>query len=108
MSEFPWEKDRAKPIDHKANGFDVVNTQSGQKRAYADRTYEFTVKSDKSAQEVADYCSQHVMKCSLSKKQWLEENRESPSMENHFRSSWEFSKVKEGEYFYRVTSPYTD
>ena len=103
----PFGKPKA-AIDHKANGFDVNNTQSGQKRAYADRTYEFTVKSEKPEVDVIDYCTRHVMSCSLSNEQWRKENRENSSMENHFRSSYEFSKVADGEYFYRVTSPYTD
>ena len=104
--KYPWEK---AVIDHKANGFDVKQTHSGQKRRYGDSFYEFTVKSNKPESEVQKYCNDTVRKCSLKTCDYLANERiKGRPFDDHFRPSYEFKKVVDGEYFYRVTSPSCD
>jgi len=102
---FPWEKEQ---VNHSSNGFDVKSTHAGQKRAYGDSFYEFTVKSDKSEEEVKQYCKEHVRACDLATADYLANERAGGSAEEHFRNHYEFKKRGENEYFYRVTSPSTN
>lgn len=100
----PWEKQKADiETNHKNNGYDVECTHSGQKRAYGDTVREFSVKSDRPQEEIAQYCNDHVYKCHLSYGEWLEDNRKKDStMNDHFRNCFKFRKVRDGEYFYQV------
>ena len=94
--------------DHSSSGFDVTATQAGQKRAYGDSYYEYTVKSDKPESEVKKYCTEHVRKCSLTTSDYLANERAGvKEFGEHFRHNYQFKKVEEGKYFYRVTAPST-
>lgn len=98
-------------IDRQTKTIDGVtfrNTHSGQCRAYGDSHYEYKVTSDRPAEHVERVCRERVYKCDLPAKQWQEENRANPSMDNHFRSHYEFQDCGDGRYFYRVTFPFTD
>ena len=97
-----------KKTDHKANGYDVKNTHSGQKRAYGDTFREFIVKSDNPESEVKSYCTKTIYQCSLTAEQYLKEER--AGVENfgdHFRSNYKFRKTDENTYFYQITEPST-
>ena len=103
--KYPW---KTEAVNHLDNGFDVKNTQAGQRRPYGDSYYEFTVKSDKPYEEVKKYCTQTVRKCDLTTGNYLADERAGvEDFGDHFRSHYEFKMIKEGEYFYRVTSPST-
>jgi hypothetical protein len=96
-------------INHATNGFDVKSTHAGQKMRYGDSFYEFTVKSDKTEIEVQKYCTESVRQCSLTTSDYLANERAGvKDFGDHFRPNYEFRKVKDGEYFYRVTSPSCD
>lgn len=98
----------ATKINHTDNGYDVKCTHSGQRRAYGDSFYEFTIKTDKPENEVKEYCVEHIRKCGLTTKEYLADERAGvKDFGDHFRSNYEFKKVKDGEYFYRVTRPST-
>ena len=93
---------------HTENGYEVEQTHHGQTRRYGGTSEEFTVKSDKPESEVLAYCTDHVYKCELSRKDWLAVERSDKStMDTHFRASYSFRKVKDGEYFYQVEFPST-
>lgn len=94
--------------DQTIDGVTFKCVQYGQYRAYADSTYEYEAQSERPANEVEAVMCEHAYKCSLKTDVWRAENRESPSMSNHFRSHYEFQPRGDGKYFYRVTSPYTD
>jgi len=103
---FPWETEA---VDHLANGFDVKSTHAGQKRRYGDSFYEFLVNSDKPESEVKKYCTENVRECSLTTSDYLANERvRVKDFGDHFRPNYEFKKIKDGEYFYRVTSPSCD
>jgi len=95
-------------FSHEENGYNIECTHSGQKRAYGDLYKEFTVKADKPEDEVREYCTASVHACGLTNEQYNRDNRDNPSAENHFRSSYTLTKRGYGEYFYRVISPFTD
>ena len=108
MYDFPWEKDKKDEINHSDNGYQVKCTHRGQRRAYGDSFYEFTIKTDKPEIEAKDYCTEHVYKCDLTTEQYLTEERAGvKDFGDHFRNNYSFKKVKEGEYFYQVISPST-
>lgn len=95
-------------IDHKDNGYDVVQTHAGQKARYGDSFREFTIKSDKPESEVKEYCTKHVMQCSLTSEQYLKELRAGlDDFGDHFRANYSFRKVSDGVYFYQITEPST-
>jgi hypothetical protein len=103
---FPWEKEH---VNHLSNGFDVKVTHSGQKRRYGDSYYEFTITSDKPESEVEKYCTEIVRECGLTTSDYLANERlKGRPFGDHFRPNYEFRKVRDGEYFYRVTSPSCD
>jgi hypothetical protein len=96
-------------IDHKANGFDVKSTHAGQKRRYGDSFFEFVVKSDKTESEVLKYCTESVRTCNLKTADYLANERiKGRPFGDHFRHNYEFRKVRDGEYFYRVSAPSCD
>jgi len=98
----------ADKVDHKANGYDVERTHSGQKRAYGDSFYEFTVRADKPIDEVESYCTEHVYKCALTTEQYLAEERAGvKDFGDHFRSNYSIQKRGDGVYFYQVIRPST-
>ncbi|TPN03836.1 hypothetical protein FJ973_29785 [Mesorhizobium sp. B2-1-3] len=90
------------------DGVTFTNIHSGQKCAYGDSFYEYEVTSEKPDEFVKNVCCEFAYKCALPASQWREENRAKPSMENHFRSHFEFESRGEGRFFYRVTSPFAD
>lgn len=89
-------------------GVTFTNVHSGQKRAYGDSHYEYEATSDQPAEHVERVLCEHAYKCSLPKSQWLRENRAHPSMDNYFRSHYEFQDRGDGRFFYRVTFPFAD
>lgn len=97
------DRQRNKTID----GVTFTNTHSGQKKAYGDSYYEYDVSSDLPAEEVERVCSERVYKA-ISEKQYREEYRAAPTMDNHFRAHYTFLKRGEGRYFYQVCFPYAD
>lgn len=104
---FPFSKAKNE-INHSDNGYDVKCTHAGQKRRYGDTFREFTVKTDKPESEVKKYCTEHVRKCGLTNADYLADERAGvKDFGDHFRSSYKFKKVKEGEYFYQITEPST-
>lgn len=98
----------SKQPNHLDNGFDVTCTQAGQRRRYGDSYYEYTVKSEKPESEVKQYCTETIHKCDLTTSEYLANERAGvKDFGDHFRKNYKFKKVKEGEYFYQVTSPST-
>lgn len=98
-------------IDHHTKTIEDVtftNIHSGQKRAYGDSLCEYEAVSDQSPEHVRAILCEHAYKCELPAEQWRAENREKPSMDNHFRSHYEFKNLGDGKYFYRVTFPFSD
>ena len=105
--KYSWETPTEK-TDHSANGFIVKCTHSGQKRAYGDTFREFVIKTEKPENEVKDYCTQHIYKCSLTTEEYLADERAGvKDFGDHFRSNYNFRKVRDGEYFYQVIQPST-
>lgn len=101
------ERDRQE-LKHKDNGYDCVNTFSGQKARYGDSFREFTIKTDKTESEVKKYCTEHVHKCSLTSELYLTELRAGlEDFGDHFRSHYKFEKVTDGVYRYKITEPST-
>jgi hypothetical protein len=98
------DRQKNKAID----GVTFTNTHSGQKRPYGDSFYEYEVTSDRPAEEVERVCRDSIYKCGLTEEQWRKENRENPSMDNHFRSHYVFKKTGDGKYFYQVCFPFAD
>ena len=97
-----------KAINHSENGYNVECTHSGQKRRYGDIFREFTVKSSQPECEVKIYCTSFVCPCALATEEYLRDEREGvKDFGDHFRANYAFSKVKDGEYFYRVINPST-
>ena len=95
-------------IDHKANGYDVKCLHSGQKRRYGDTYREFSVKTDKSYEEVEKYCTETIYPCKLTTKEYFADIRAGvKDLEDNFRSNYELIKKGDEEYFYRVTEPST-
>ncbi len=95
-------------IDHLDNGYEVECTQRGQDRPYGDTFKRFIIKTDKPENEVKDYCTEHVYKCSLTTDEYLKDERSGvKDFSDHFRANYKFRKVREGEYFYQVTQPST-
>jgi hypothetical protein len=95
-------------LKHAKNGYNVECTHSGQYRPYGDTYRVFIVKSDKPESEVEKYCTEHVRECKLSREEYLKDEREGvKDFGDHFRSSYSFRKVKDGEYFYKITEPST-
>ena len=95
-------------IDHSENGYEVKCLHSGQRRAYGDTYREFSVKSDKPESEVKDYCTEHVYACKLTTEEYLADERSGvKDFGDHFRSSFEFKRLRDGEYFYKITQPST-
>lgn len=95
-------------INHKANGYDVKQTHSGQKRAYGDTFREFTIKTDKPENEVKAYCTEHVRNCNLTNEDYLKVIRgKVEDFGDYFKSSYKFRKISEGTYFYQITEPST-
>jgi hypothetical protein len=104
----PWNEGFKGPIDHNANGYEVKNLHSGQRRPYGDSYYEFMVKTDKPKSEVEKYCTKHVRACALKTADYLKDERAGVAdFSDHFRSHYEFAEKGEGRYFYKVTSPST-
>jgi len=94
--------------DHIKNGYQVEQTHKGQKRKYGDSFEEFTIKSDLPEEEVERYCTEVVRPCRLTTDKYLEDKRYGvKDFGDHFRDNYIFRKVKDGEYFYQVTSPST-
>jgi len=105
--DFPFESKKQR-INHEENGYNVVNTHSGQKRAYGDSFYEYTIKTDKPADEVEEYCTENVMKCGLTTEEYLADERAGvKDFGDHFRSNYTFRKSRDSEYRYIVTRPST-
>ena len=105
--KYSFEKTR-KQINHSDNGYDVECTRSGQKRAYGDTFREFTIKTSKPESDVKDYCTEHVYKCSLTREEYLADERAGvKDFGDHFRSNYNFRKGKDGEYFYQIIQPST-
>lgn len=95
-------------VDHKANGYKVDCTHSGQKRRYGDTFREFTIKTDKPESEVKEYCTNTVRACGLSTEEYLKDERAGvKDFGDHFRANYKFRKVSEGVYFYQITEPST-
>ena len=102
---YPWEQEL---INHNNNGYDVKQTQNGQKRAYGDTFREFTIKTDKPEEEVKKYCTEHVRECKLTTEEYLKDERAGvKDFGDHFRSNYKFRKVSDGVYFYQITEPST-
>jgi len=107
MTTYPWETSKVK-INHADNGYDVEQTHSGQKRRYGDTFREFTIKTDKPESEVKEYCTEHVHKCDLTNEEYLKDERAGvKDFSDHFRSSYKFRKMRNGEYWYQITEPST-
>lgn len=96
-------KSKSKTVD----GVTFVCTHAGQKKAYGDTYYEYSVTSDRPADEVENFCAERVCKA-ISKKQYTDEYRAKPTAGNHFRLHYTFNKRPDGSYFYSVCSPWTD
>lgn len=91
------------------DGVTFTNTHSGQKRAYGDSFYEYTVTSDLPAEEVEKVCRERVYKSSVSKADWLADYRKPGcSMEDAFRPYYEFKQLGTDTFSYVVTRLYTD
>lgn len=91
------------------DGVTFTNTHSGQKRAYGDSIYEYSVSSDLPAEEVEKVCRERVYKSSVSKADWLADYRKPGcSMEDAFRPYYEFKDLGDGKYSYVVTCLYAD
>lgn len=98
------DRQKNKTID----GVTFTNTHSGQKKAYGDSFYEYDVTSDLPAEEVERVCREKIYKA-IPKSEWLEDYRKPGcSMDNAFRSHYEFQKRGEGRYFYQVRFLYAD
>jgi hypothetical protein len=98
------DRQKNKTID----GVTFTNTHSGQRKAYGDSFYDYTVTSDLPADEVERVCREKVYKADLTKAKWTEEYRAKPSADNYFRAHYEFKKRPDGRYFYSVCFPYAD
>lgn len=96
-------KQKSKTID----GVTFSNTQYGQKRAYGDSFYEYTVTSDLPADEVEKVCREKIYKA-IPLARYRAEYKAAPTMDNHFRNHYTFTKRPDGSYFYSVCSPYAD
>ena len=97
---------------HIENGFDVLQTENGQRRVYGDSFKSFTIKLDKADTPldiVESYCTEQVYKCNLTTAEYLRNKKaiDRPFSE-HFRSNYNFQKVSAGVYFYQVIVPSTD
>ena len=90
------------------DGVKFTNTHSGQKQRYGDSFYDYEVISDLPPDEILRVLQKHARECKLPRAEYLKDLRERPSMENSFRSSYEFKKVSDGKFFYSVMFPYTD
>jgi hypothetical protein len=96
-------------INHTDNGYHVECTHSGQKRRYGDTFREFTIKTDKTEDEVKKYCTDYVYECSLTYEDYIADERAGvKDFGDHFRSNYKFRKIRDGEYFYQVTQPSTN
>ena len=93
---------------HIKNGYQIERTHQGQKQKYGDSFTEFTIKTALPEKEAEKYCTEVLLSCSLTTDQYLKEERAGvKDFGDHFRSNYIFRKVKDGEYFYQVTSPST-
>jgi len=93
---------------HKAAGYEVECTYSGQRRRYGDSYSEYEVVSDNPETEVRAYCIEHIRKCNLTSSKYYSELRAGlDDFGNHFRSHYKFEKLIDGKYFYKVTHPST-
>jgi hypothetical protein len=93
---------------HIANGYEVKQTHSGQRRRYGDSFYDFTIKSDKPESEVKEYCTKEVKECNLTSSEYIFDERNGvKEFGDHFRYHYKFRKVSQNEYFYQVISPST-
>lgn len=96
-----------KPKTKTVDGVTFTCIHAGQKKLYGDSYYEYSVTSDRPADEVEKFCAEHVYKA-MSEKQYSDEYRAKPTAENHFRLHYTFKKRFDGTYLYSVCSPYTD
>ncbi len=91
------------------DGVTFTNTWSGQRKAYGDSFYEYSVKSDLPADEVEKVCRDRVYRASVSTPKWLEDYRKPGcSMEDAFRAHYAFKSLGDGRYSYVVTCLYAD
>lgn len=95
-------------MEKTVDGFQVEQTHGGQKKAYGDTFYEYTVTSDKDTKEVEQFCRDKLHKA-IPYDEWLRDYRDKGcSMEMAFRAHYKFHKTDENKYFYQVISLYTD
>lgn len=88
-----------------ANGIKITKTHHGQRRAYGDTTYEYTLRSDVNiSDDDALIHFQNVDSCSLSQTDWRKENK---SMEKHFRRYFKFEHLSKNVFRYVIVSPST-
>ena len=99
-----YERNIKKTVD----GFGIEQTHGGQKKAYGDTFYEYTITSSKPEAEVEAFCRDKLDKA-IPYDEWVKDYRAPGcSMEKAFRSHYKFRKTGENTYFYQVIRLYTD
>lgn len=87
-----------------SDGVKVINTHSGQERAYGDSYYKYHVIGADSEEDAYALCQEHGRKCDLPTATY---RKEDGPMSKHFREHYNIKPDGFGGFLYTVTWPWT-